>query len=97
MQILISLLIAEEIVRPTYHATPIISIPTGDQLNAIEHVAKKPRLEYRPIPTFKPTATYTATVIKKTEKNSYVPQDGETKSSPVTYVPSKINSTIEHR
>lgn len=61
-----------------------------------ESVKKKPRLEYRPIPTFKPTATYKATVInKKEDSNSYVPLDGEAKPSSVTYVPTKIGLSAE--
>lgn len=95
MQAFLTLLFfTEEINRPTYHATPIAS--KAEPLVEEDSGKKKPRLEYRPIPIFKPTATYTATVIKKKEdSNSYVPLDGETKPSSVTYVPTKIHSTSE--
>ena len=83
----------EEISRPIYHATPIVSQSEPSQE---ENVKKKPRLEYRPIPTFRPTATYKATVINKTvDSNSYVPDDGEAKPSSITYVPTKISTPVE--
>lgn len=77
-----------------YHATPIAAKPEPDLQP--EMPAKKPRLEYLPIPIAKPTATYKATVInKKDDSNFYIPLDKEVKSSPATYTASKISKIVD--
>lgn len=56
---------------------------------------KKPRLEYLPIPISRPTATYKATVIKKDDPNSYVPNHTDAEKSSATYVATKIDKPEE--
>ncbi|KAG5671566.1 hypothetical protein PVAND_001759 [Polypedilum vanderplanki] len=76
-----------ETTKPVYHATPIT--PKPEESN---NIAKKPKLEYLPIPIKKTVATYTPAAVKNDD--TYDPNTNQVNET-VAYVASKIETPNE--